>query len=206
MPLIAESYDSLPYADPPLDLTPAQSLIATELGKIPTTAHPLLPPSEPWSPSSPLMQQELDRVARKEPLNAIDLSKYSAPTMPGPNASINEWKSALHQAYIAATALSLRSTDLSLLKSYGQNAWLIHLEQLSSLLLAHERQLETLREEVKAVNVERKRRQVEAKGLIEELEGRWRRLVRGVVEVEVAGVVLEGEVEELRRKKQRFGQ
>lgn len=141
------------------------------------------------------MQSELDRVAAKEPLKAIDLDRYEANTEAStPDAS------ALKAAYTNSSYLTLRLQALGLLEQFGKNAWLMANDQLECILREVEKELVETRDATTEVNRERKRAQ---EGKREELEGgerAWRQGVGGLVEVQVATGEVEGRWrEELRR-------
>ncbi|KAL9129792.1 MAG: hypothetical protein Q9175_007194, partial [Cornicularia normoerica] len=93
-------------------------------------------PDAPISSFSTLMQSELDRVAAKEPLEAIDLDRYEPSTeTPIPDAS------ALKAAYTNSSYLTLRLQGLELLERFGKNAWLVANDQLESILRGVEKEL-----------------------------------------------------------------
>lgn len=58
-----------------------------------------------------------------------------------------------------------------------------------------------VKEEGTRVNRERKRQNLEVGGELDKLQGRWRKALRGMVEVEIANAALEEEVRELQRSK-----
>ena len=64
-----------------------------------------------------------------------------------------------------------------------------------------ERELAAIKEEGTRVNRERKRQNLEVGGELDKLQGRWRKALRGMVEVEIANAALEEEVRELQRSK-----
>lgn len=140
------------------------------------------------------MQSELDRVAAKEPLKAIDLDRYEANTeAPTPDAS------ALKAAYTNSSYLTLRLQALELLEEFGKNAWLVANDQLESILRQVEKELVETREATTEVNRERKRVQEGRKWELEGGERAWRQGVGGLVEVQVAT----GEVERKWRERLR---
>ena len=98
---------------------------------------------------------------------------------------------------MAAEYLAARTDNLALLETYGRNAWLIGNAAEESALGVLEGELAGLKEEGTRVNRERKRGNLEVGGEIEKLEGRWRKALRGIVEVEIACVGLEEEIKGL---------
>jgi pre-mRNA-splicing factor SPF27 len=63
-----------------------------------------------------------------------------------------------------------------------------------------ESDLARIKEEGVQVNRERKRENLKVGGEIGKLEGRWRKSLRGIVEVEIACVGLEEEIRELQSR------
>ncbi|CAF9928347.1 hypothetical protein IMSHALPRED_007444 [Imshaugia aleurites] len=190
MPLITEFHDSLPYverAPNDAETAAAHALIASSLSTdADSTIHPSIP-DVPTTTFSPLIQSELDRIAAKKPLTAIDLNRYEANTeTTTPDAS------ALKAAYTNSSYLTLRLQALELLEQFGKNAWLVANDQLESILREVERELVETREAMTEVNRERKRAQEGRRGELEGGERAWREGVGGLVEVQIAT----GEVEE----------
>jgi pre-mRNA-splicing factor SPF27 len=146
------------------------------------------------------MTAELDRVASKKPLSAIDLSRYEAQDPPPPTATKEELDTALRRSYASATYLSARRTHLALLDSYGKNAWLVGNYALEDELKALERELAETKREIDVLAVRRRRAQDEVAGEIKGLEDTWRKGVGRVLETEVATEALRREVLEVRRK------
>ncbi|MCJ1225923.1 hypothetical protein MMC12_002572 [Toensbergia leucococca] len=195
MPLMIESYDSLPYIDAPpttSERAAIEALIIAELGPTDTsTPHPQLP-TLPSLNFTPLTQAELDRVSAQIPLTAIDLSRYEAPS-PSDTSDSAAQRQALQTAYTLAGHLSIRHKNLALLEQFGKNAWVIHCSQLEEILRGLERELAEMQAETEAVNRARKAAQEGVRAQLEGLEAAWREGVGRIVEVELA-------VEGLRRK------
>ena len=190
--------DPPPPENGPYSLSAATALINSLLPPSHTqTLHPSLPPLPPTN-LTPLAQAEQDRIAAKETLIGIDLSRYeldsSNPSSPPPSTSTQDLQqpNKLQEAYTSSTYLHSRAQHLALLDEYGKNAWLVGNSQLEDLLRRTEKELAETREEVERVNGERKRVQEGAKGEMEGLERGWREGVGKVVEVEIAVADLEG--------------
>ncbi|KAI1390020.1 Pre-mRNA-splicing factor SPF27 [Hypoxylon trugodes] len=194
-------HESLPYVDAeptPTERAAAESLIAAEQ----TTSPP--PPSLPSLPEpnfSPLITSELSRIAAKQPLTGIDLSRYEAPDAStlSSSSSPSTLQNDLSRAYAASTYLSSRHTNLQLLDQYGKNAWLIGNWHLESELRSLERELEDTKKEIDVVNIQRRRVQDEVGGELKGLDEAWRKGVGRVLETEVATEGLRQEVLERQR-------
>ena len=114
----------------------------------------------------------------KEPLSAIDTSRYEAPLdSDSPDMNI------LRQAYISSSYLINRQQTLALLEEFGKNAWLVHNSQLENILKDLEKEVIETRGEVEAVNRERKREQEGKKDEIEGLERGWKEGIGRILEV-----------------------
>ncbi|KAI4202613.1 MAG: hypothetical protein LQ348_001492, partial [Seirophora lacunosa] len=138
------------------------------------------------------------RIANKEPLDAIDTSRYELPDL---SSAAPVTKTQLQQAYTSSHYLRERLQQLALLDEFGKNAWLVGNAQLEEILRGVEKELVDMRDSVEGVNRERKERQEAARGEMEGLDNGWRVGVGRVVEIEVEV----GNVEERRRRMLREG-
>lgn len=159
------------------------------------------------------MQAELERVATKQPLKAIDLSRYEAQeplddVLKASNGTTNggddgpraRLAAALARAYASATYLRGRRAHLALLDRYGKNAWLVGNWQLEAELRAVEAELAARRQEIELLALKRRQAQEEVSGEMRGLEEAWRKGVGKVLETEVAAEGLRQEVLEQRRR------
>ncbi|KAF4637848.1 hypothetical protein G7Y89_g257 [Cudoniella acicularis] len=203
-------HDSLPYIDvepSAAERAAAEALIAAELGIVSTQPHPSVPPFEDQH-FSPLIEAEILRIENKQPLNAIDLSRYEAQELPATSPDSDEkdpttlikWREALSKAYTSHTYLSGRQTNLALLEQFGKNSWLIGNSQLEDVLRGLERELAERKAEIDGVVIERKNAQEGVSAEIKGLEEGWKRGVGRVLETEVAAEQLRREILEKRRQ------
>jgi len=158
-----------------------------------------------------LIQQEHDRIASdpKQPLTAIDLSRYEAleaPPATSPHSDedrpeiLRKWRDALRKAYASSTYLASRQQALALLERYGKNAWLVGNSQLEDILRGIEGELAEVRRQTEEVEGIRRAQQEGARGEMAALEEGWRRGVGKVIEVEVASEALRRDVLNARRE------
>jgi pre-mRNA-splicing factor SPF27 len=179
--------------DPPLTDSQQDQIDDLITASLPPTTHPhpflSTLPSPPVP--TPFWSQEYARLTHSQPLSAIDLTKYQL--------SPTDVKSNI----VAAEYLAGRADNLALLETYGSNAWLIGNAVQEQALGVLEGELVGLKEEGTRVNRERKRGNLEVGGEIEKLEGRWRKALRGIVEVEIACVGLEEEIKQLEAQQSR---
>jgi pre-mRNA-splicing factor SPF27 len=195
MSLTPAIHESLPYIDTeptPQERAAAQKLIDQELTLDPPSSsekHTNLPEVPP-SNLSPAILAEFARIESKKPLKAIDTSRYEALDPPSTTTkdaeSLEAWRESLKRAYISASYLSQRQTNLALLEKYGKNGWLIGNSQLEDVLRGMERELAERKAEIDGVVVERKTAQENVGGELKSLEETWKRGVGRVLETEVA--------------------
>ena len=129
-----------------------------------------------FSQNNPLLASELDRVGARQPLAAIDTSRYQLTPSATPSSD-EEWKSALDGAYALLEhqriryrnlysycdlplISSSRHNNLALLQQYGNNAWRVHNYLLEADTKNAENLLEELKERTTGLNRERKSTQV----------------------------------------------
>ncbi|KAI1800670.1 Pre-mRNA-splicing factor SPF27 [Daldinia bambusicola] len=199
-------HESLPYVDPEpthSERAAAESLIASELQSSstdsPSPSSTLPPVPEPSF--SPLITAELARIASKQPLRAIDLSRYEAtdPSDISSSSNPSRLQTELSRAYTAATYLEGRYAHLQLLDSFGKNAWLVGNWQLEAELKDLERELDSTKKEIDVVNIQRRRVQDEVGGELKGLDEAWRRGVGRVLETEIATEGLRQQILEKQR-------
>jgi pre-mRNA-splicing factor SPF27 len=219
MPLVQSSQDYLPCTDESsidrcgaltketdIDAVPseqelgaARALIQAELPQDhKTTLHPSIPESRPIK-FSDLVQAEHDRLssgAEKE--QGIDLSRYEAQDAP-PTNDTEKWRATLQQAYASSEYLESRQVNLSLLETYGKNAWLISNDQLEAILRAAERDVSQRKIELEDVDKARREAQAARRGELEALEQQWKIGVGQMIEVEVAAEKLRLEILDKKR-------
>jgi pre-mRNA-splicing factor SPF27 len=87
-----------------------------------------------------------------------------------------------------------RQTNLTLLQTYGPNAWRIHNYLLEATVKQTEGALEELKQMTVDVNRERKNTQTKLGKQLNSLETRWTELISNVLQIELANVALDAEV------------
>jgi pre-mRNA-splicing factor SPF27 len=138
---------------------------------------------QPPAPSA-FWAAEYERISKNIPLDAIDAQRYQISS----DAKAN---------LVSAEYTTSRADNLALLETYGSNSWLIGNAIQEHSLGLLETELAQLKEEGIKVNRERKQQNLALGGQLDDLERRWRKALRGVVEVEIANAALELEVKEL---------
>ena len=202
MPLILSGPDALPFIDTAPSapaLAAANALIAADLDPSAKTAlHPSIPTAR--APQySEMIEVEHARItsgAAKEV--GVDLSRYEALDAPA-QGDLGQWKATLHKAYASQEYLSSRNINLSLLETYGKNAWLIGNSQLEDILRDLEREVEAMKLDLEAVEQARRAAQSNAEGEMKGLEEGWRKGVGRLIEVQAAAERLRLDVLERKR-------
>lgn len=129
----------------------------------------------------------------------------------GTDASAEEWHGALNNARVQLAAQQVRSDNISLLKSYGANAWRLHAFGLETDAKRAEVELERLQQETNALNRTRRGAQIaasdvhpSAKHRLEQSNAKWSALVSNTLQISVANVAAEREIEQLQAKRRRL--
>ncbi|KAF1951525.1 hypothetical protein CC80DRAFT_203099 [Byssothecium circinans] len=217
MPLINESYDSLPYVDAqPSEPSreAAKALIDADIksaGIDPTQLHPALIPAASYTPTfSAAIETEHVRL-QTDPLSklsAIDMTRYEdleAPPATHPTSDeekpeiLAQWTAALKKAYTSSEYLTARSAELGLLEKFGKNSWLVGNAGLEDVLKGIEAELAEVRRMQEEVEAVRRAQQESVAGEITTLEETWKRGVGRVLETEVAAERLKMQILERRR-------
>lgn len=202
MPLITSAPDSLPYIDAPVSddqLSAANALIQAELDPAQaTTLHPSIP-SQKESRFTELVATEHARIASGQPKQSgLDLSRYELQDAPE-KGDLASWKSTLNKAYASAEYLRGREINLSLLETYGKNAWLISNDYLEATLKTLEKELEAARIEQEQVEQTRRVVQGNAAGEMRGLEEGWKTGIGRMIEAQAAAERLRQEILERKR-------
>lgn len=101
---------------------------------------------------------------------------------------------------MSSTHLQNRVLNLSLLSTFGKNAWLVGNAQLEDILRGLERELVETRAQTEEVNKQRKAAQEACRGEMEVLEQSWQSGIGRVIETEVAAEKVRQEILERRRQ------
>ncbi|TFY65789.1 hypothetical protein EVG20_g5289, partial [Dentipellis fragilis] len=199
-------FDSLPYYDNDLEQHPilrekVQHELAVETQKLQQERlHPNLPPAFELFTNNPLLAAEMKRVEERRPLAAIDTTRYQLPAPTSTPASDEEWKAALDNAHAQLEHQRIRHNNLALLQQYGSNAWRIHNYTLEADAKSAEKLLEELKEQTTEVNRDRKNAQTRIGNQLTSLETRWTELISSVLQIEMANVALEVELDRLNKR------
>lgn len=145
------------------------------------------------------MAAELERVERGEPLPPLDTTRHQLPAPEDQaNATEEEWKTSLQNAKAQLEHQRRRQTNLSLLQMYGANSWKVHNFLLEEDAKALEKSLEALKEQSTEINRSRKNAQTAAGAQLTALENKWTELISRNLQISLANLTLEAEIESLR--------
>ncbi|KAH9947677.1 breast carcinoma amplified sequence 2 [Amylocystis lapponica] len=199
-------FDSLPYYDNDLERHPIlKDKVAKELAREAQssqsqTLHPRVPPPVTLFAKNPLLAAELERVESHQPLHPLDTSRYQLPGPTEQPANEEKWKEALDNARAQLEHQRLRQINLSLLQSYGGNAWRVHNYLTEATAKNAEKALEELQNLTTEVNRDRKNFQTTIGNQLTSLETRWTELISSILQIEMANVALEGEIDRLNKQ------
>jgi pre-mRNA-splicing factor SPF27 len=149
----------------------------------------------------------LDRDATSK-LSGIDMKRYEdldAPENTHPTSDeekpelLEQWNSALKQAYTSSEYVDGRLTQLGLLEKFGKNAWLVGNSQLEDILKNIETELAHVRKQQDEVERARLAQQQSVQGEMQTLEETWKKGVGRVLETEVAAEGLKQQILAKRR-------
>ncbi|KAH9937440.1 breast carcinoma amplified sequence 2 [Fomitopsis serialis] len=195
-------FDSLPYYDNDLEQFPVlREKVEKELAREakPSQAlHPRVPPPVNLFTNHPLLEAELTRIESHQPLLPLDTTRHQ---LPGPHNPGNEeeWRFALKNAHAQLEYQRLRHTNLALLQQYGSNSWRIHNYLTDFTANNIEKTLEELKNLTTEVNRDRKNTQARIGTQLTSLETRWTELISNILQIEMANVALEAEIDRLNK-------
>jgi len=199
-----EIFDSLPYYDDDLEKFPIlKQKVKQELAREPNppqTIHPRVPPAITLFANNPTLEAELARVESHQSIPPLDTIRYQLPAPTSTPGTDEEWETALKNAHAQLEHQRLRHTNLALLQTYGPNAWRIHNYLLEEMAKQSEKALEELKQLTVDVNRERKNNQTRIGAQLTSLETRWTELISSVLQIEMANVALDAEIDRLNKK------
>ncbi|KAG2149739.1 breast carcinoma amplified sequence 2 [Suillus cothurnatus] len=199
-----EIFDSLPYYDNDLEQNPIlREKVERELArepKPPQTLHPRVPPPIELFKDKPGLAAELARVEAHQPLAPLDTIRYQLPAPTSIPGTDGEWQQALKNAQSQLEHQRIRHTNLALLQTYGPNAWRIHNYLLEATAKQAETALEELKQRTTDINRERKNSQTRIGNQLTSLENKWTELISSILQIEMANVALDAEVDRLNKK------
>ncbi|KAK7463859.1 hypothetical protein VKT23_005794 [Stygiomarasmius scandens] len=197
-------FDSLPYYDNDLEQDPTlREKVERELArhqKNPTTLHPRVPPAYQLFTKNPLLQAEIERVETHQPFPPIDSIRFQLPAPTSTPGTDDEWKASLDNARAQLEHQRMRQTNVTLLQTYGPNAWRIHNYLLEAQAKQIEKALEDLKQLTVDVNRQRKNDQERLGTQLNMLETRWTELISSVLQIEMANVALDAEIDRLNKR------
>ncbi|KAJ4489552.1 breast carcinoma amplified sequence 2 [Lentinula edodes] len=203
-PSAPEIFDSLPYYDDDLTKFPfLKEKVEKELArepKPPTTLHPRVPPAYELFTKNPLLQAELERIESHHPFPPLDTTRYQLPPPTSVPATDEEWQASLNNARAQLEHQRIRQTNLTLLQTYGANSWRVHNYLIEASAKQVEMALEDLKKLTEDVNRDRKNFQTKTGAQLNALETRWTELISSVLQIEMANVATDIEIDRLNKR------
>ncbi|KAJ1027383.1 hypothetical protein NDA18_003389 [Ustilago nuda] len=206
--------DALPYFDRDLELQPGlrsrvDALVAEEqasMAPIDPTTSSRLPPAYELFGSRPDLRAELERVASGQPSShTLDSQRYTLPAPEGGDgAPLEAWQTAVDSAHAQLGQMDVRLKNVELMKKYGSNAWrLSNFQQEQDIRLLSE-QVDAIKGETNEINRLRQKDQTEAGSKLATLEKRWTEHISRGLQLEVANITTQSEIDVLRNKKRKL--
>ena len=168
----------------PTSISRIRQLLKTHATSNGPSHHLQISPSQDITFSTAI-KSELDRIRSKQPLRAIDTSRYEEPDLAS-DASLDEARKELQAAYTSLAYLQDRNEELALLEQYGKNAHLMQNYHLEAELKALEKELVETREAIEDLNRARKSEQEAARHELDGLEGDWKKGIEELVRIQLA--------------------
>ncbi|KAI8377400.1 Pre-mRNA-splicing factor SPF27 [Radiomyces spectabilis] len=198
--------DALPYVDREIDegdmKATVDRLIEQEMRRMKKKDRSSLPMQVELFQNNESLSQEWQRVSKKEPLDALDTTRYE---LQGPTDDkaddVQAWQAAVDNTKAQLESQANSMFNLELLQKYGANAWRVHNYQMENYLKHIKKATEEYRSQIREINRQRKADQMQAAGSLRSLENKWSDLISQNLQVDIACSALENEVAELRRYK-----
>ncbi|CAO1613846.1 unnamed protein product [Jaminaea pallidilutea] len=201
--------DALPYFDDELDTKPGlRSKVDREIQAEMAKGGASLADNDPRLPPRSLRAAQNGAISTDDESgagvkNAIDVSRYQllAPAH-GMDASEEEWEAAVKNAASQLMHQEGRLLNLELLKRYGANSWRLHNYQQENALAQYCKAQEALAAKTTSLNRRRRQQQSEAGQHLTNLERKWTELISRGLQLEVANITAEHEVQALEMEEQ----
>jgi len=196
--------DVLPYIDTDYtteDQERVNKLIESEKRIFPPTKNYLehLPAPELNFSGSLFLKEELSRISRKEGMQTMDTFRYEVPPPPASKQNdLNAWLIAVNNSKAQLQHQNLRIVNLDLLNRFGPNAWRANLQNLENIQRMEAKAIEQKKKEIEELNRQRKSEQLNAATKLKQMENRWLELVNKNVDIEIACINLEKEIENMK--------
>ncbi|CAJ0917110.1 unnamed protein product, partial [Mesorhabditis belari] len=176
--------DALPYLDTEYteaDRQMARRLIEQECKVFKPTKNYLkhLPVPDYEAFLTPALIQENARIAKKQEMPQLDMSRCELPSPAGTQRSSdkNAWKKSTRNAYAQNEHLLLRQINLELLEEFGPEVSRRWTEELQTQLTVLETKLREVKEQLMEVHANRKVTQLNAGKALKNLENSWVEMV-----------------------------
>jgi len=197
--------DSLPYIDEPYEDQEEKinQLIEEEMQTFdPPNYLEKFPDIPLHFSNSVFLETEYQRVRRGEKMMDLDTTRYQLdPPLTNKINDIQAWKQALQNAESQLEHQYLRLINLELLQTYGANAWKQYNDYLDRVHQRLQNLLEKEKQEIEKLNSQRKSEQNACGQTLRTLEAKWKHLIQKNLEIELACLELEKEIQQMKNNK-----
>jgi len=206
--------DALPYIDEeyndPQMQAVVQQLVKEEMRRFTPPDYlescPALEKFELKFKDGSFLKEELDRVAKGNPIKQLDVSRYKLERPSGKDeSSLKKWQQARDNAQAQLEHQHTRIMNLELMSKYGTNAWRKHNEALVGTKKYMESLLQTEREEVEKINSKRKMDQVKQQLTITTQQQKYYETIHQNMQLEVACASLERDLKKVKAEAEEAG-
>ena len=141
----------------------------------------------------------MKRIAAKQPLKALDTTRYRVDPPPADKAADEAaWEAAVHNAMAQSVHQEVRLENIELLQQYGPSQLKAQNVELETIKSGMTRESESTHRKTEEVNKVRKIEQMQAGERLHSLESKWQQLVYNNRQIETACENLEREVKRLK--------
>jgi len=200
--------DALPYFDSGYDepgvKQAAFALIEEECRRYRPTKNYLdvLGPANLHLFETDVMKNEFKRLEQRLPMEVLSMKRYELPPpSAGKQTEVSGWTEAVENSYAQLEHQANRILNLEIMADYGPHAWRAYNQTLTTMFNESEKQLNNLKSQIQAVNLQRKNEQSTTGEKLRRLDQTWVGLVSKNYEIECALLELEKDMVKLKQQK-----
>eukprot|EP01138_Halocafeteria_seosinensis_P007011 gb/GECG01007169.1/.p1 GENE.gb/GECG01007169.1/~~gb/GECG01007169.1/.p1 ORF type:complete len:258 (+),score=45.86 gb/GECG01007169.1/:1-774(+) len=159
-------------------------------------------PSTREMESNPLIKNEMDRIARNEPMPQLDMSRYEpdkqAPQTEKEKNDPDAWQHSIDRLKTQLESKLIEHLNLELVNKYGADGFKRNADTIEQIKNRYQHELEEIRKRSDILNKRRKRKQEEAAPRLQTLYRRWMETVDTNFHTELACLDMEKQVKRMR--------
>uniref|UniRef100_A0A8D0FDJ9 Pre-mRNA-splicing factor SPF27 n=1 Tax=Strix occidentalis caurina TaxID=311401 RepID=A0A8D0FDJ9_STROC len=194
--------DALPYFDQGYEAPGVREAAAALVEEETRRYRPTCPPRPcPGRCLPPIMRNEFERLAARQPLELLSMKRYELPApSSGQKNDITAWQECVNNSMAQLEHQAVRIENLELMSQHGCNAWKVYNEHLVHMIEQAQKELQKLRKNIQDLNWQRKNMQLTAGAKLREMESTWVSLVSKNYEIERTIVQLENEISQIKQQ------